>query len=201
MSHTKEPWYFENEGGNYRVMAADENGGYSLADMCCDDQEANARRIVACVNACAGSSVEWLEFSVSEDCADLSGPFDPLETRITSILKTGLEYMTERDALQSQLNQAEALSLARVLQISELQEQVECSTITQANMDGRLNISTVKLAEMTEQRDELLAALEQAFNSIESARKYIDHGEAHCSATTAMMRIDDAIASAKGGAK
>lgn len=59
--HTPEPWYASNEDGNWRVMAADENGGYTLADMCCDDQEANARRIVACVNACVGMDTELLE--------------------------------------------------------------------------------------------------------------------------------------------
>lgn len=66
MSHTKEPWYTSDEGGNFRVMAADENGGYTLADMCSDDQEANARRIVACVNACEGIDTESLERGVSD---------------------------------------------------------------------------------------------------------------------------------------
>ena len=59
--HTPEQWYASEEGGIWIVMAADENGGYTLADMCCDDQKANARRIVACVNACAGISTENLE--------------------------------------------------------------------------------------------------------------------------------------------
>jgi hypothetical protein len=36
-----------NEGGNWRVMAADENGDYTVADMCCDDQEANANLFAA----------------------------------------------------------------------------------------------------------------------------------------------------------
>ena len=67
--HTPEPWYREFEGGNWRVMAADENGGYTLADMCCDDQEANARRIVACVNACAGLSNEFLSVATRDDYA------------------------------------------------------------------------------------------------------------------------------------
>lgn len=52
--HTPEPWYASNEGGEWRVMTVDENGGYTLADMCCGDQEANARRIAACVNALEG---------------------------------------------------------------------------------------------------------------------------------------------------
>src|SRR5574343_770357 len=59
--HTQEPWYASKEDGNWRVMAADENGGYTLADMYCDDQEANARRIVACVNACTGIETDKLE--------------------------------------------------------------------------------------------------------------------------------------------
>lgn len=42
MAHTKE-LYASNEGGNWRVMAADENGGYTVADMHADDQEANAK--------------------------------------------------------------------------------------------------------------------------------------------------------------
>lgn len=58
--HTQEPWYASKEDGNWRVMAADENGGYTLADMYCDDPEANSRRIVACVNACAGIPTEEL---------------------------------------------------------------------------------------------------------------------------------------------
>lgn len=52
--HTPPPWYASNEGGEWRVMTVDENGGYTLADMCCSDQEANACRIVACVNALEG---------------------------------------------------------------------------------------------------------------------------------------------------
>lgn len=46
MPHT-EGLYASEEGGNWRVMAADENGGYTVADMCCDDQAANARLFAA----------------------------------------------------------------------------------------------------------------------------------------------------------
>lgn len=45
-------------------------------------------------------------------------------------------------------------------QLKDLREQVECSTITRDNMEGRLNIATVKLAAMKQQRDALLEALE-----------------------------------------
>lgn len=83
--------------------------------------------------------------------------------------------------------------------IGGLLEQVECSTITRDNMEGRLNIATVKLAAMKEQRDDLLAALEMAVKEFEYARNHLD-GEPHCSATMAIMHMDDAIARVKGGA-
>lgn len=70
--HTQEPWYASKEDGNWRVMAADENGGYTLADVYCDDPEANSRRIVACVNACAGIPTEQLETAgtIAVECQD-----------------------------------------------------------------------------------------------------------------------------------
>lgn len=39
--------YASNEGGNWRVMAVDENGSYTVADMCCYNQEANAKLFAA----------------------------------------------------------------------------------------------------------------------------------------------------------
>ena len=41
MKHTT-GLFASEEGGNWRVMAADENGAYTVADMHCDDQQANA---------------------------------------------------------------------------------------------------------------------------------------------------------------
>jgi hypothetical protein len=58
-NHTKEPWSFHAQGdaneyalvtdGNRWVLSFLQNGEYLVSE-----QEANARRIVACVNACAG---------------------------------------------------------------------------------------------------------------------------------------------------
>lgn len=67
MKHTPEPWEFHAQGdadewclltagGKRWVIAFRQNG--ELLDV---EQEANARRIVACVNACAGINTEALE--------------------------------------------------------------------------------------------------------------------------------------------
>jgi hypothetical protein len=47
MEHTKEPWRYGEDNDGWYVACGSEQLGYALS-------EANARRIVACVNACAG---------------------------------------------------------------------------------------------------------------------------------------------------
>lgn len=56
--HTKEPWRVLDFCRTAVVFGADE-GGFDLRG--CPSPEANARRIVAAVNACAGISTELLE--------------------------------------------------------------------------------------------------------------------------------------------
>ncbi len=55
--HTKEPWKRAN-GTYVEDTAIEDSEGWRLA---CDVDPKNARRIVACVNACAGLSTEALE--------------------------------------------------------------------------------------------------------------------------------------------
>lgn len=105
------------------------------------------RRARACVNACAGSSTEWLEFSVSEDCADLSGPFEPLETRITSILKTGIAYMVERDKMRKQRDELLAALekyLTVMAQCGGGDKQLFMAAIREADDKARAVIASVK---------------------------------------------------------
>jgi len=84
-AHTPEPWRLEkgrwaNEGRTF--IKSDRNGmfkpfaaetTYAVAEdshgsnKCHDAAEANARRIVACVNACAGISTEALESGIVAD--------------------------------------------------------------------------------------------------------------------------------------
>lgn len=80
--HTPEPWKI---GAYGMVVARGEHGGIVIADVPRTDgdpaAEANARRIVACVNAFAGISTEAIEggviaelVSCVRDCADVLGP-------------------------------------------------------------------------------------------------------------------------------
>jgi len=60
--HTQEPWIVN---GTIRIESEHEHGfvndGWIIAEMCGSDAKANARRIVACVNACAGIDTDTLE--------------------------------------------------------------------------------------------------------------------------------------------
>ena len=65
MNHTKEPWFFSEKYGEicYKSSDDDQSYGMSCPVVICKQ---NARRIVACVNACAGLETEELEqFSAS----------------------------------------------------------------------------------------------------------------------------------------
>lgn len=57
--HTEEPWRVAEEGRYVRVYA----GAFLLAEYSADNvyAVANARRIVACVNACAGMPTDEIE--------------------------------------------------------------------------------------------------------------------------------------------
>ena len=67
-------------------------------------------------------------------------------------------------AIYALCNEVESIQNQR----DELLEQVDCATIVNNNLDGRLNSMIVKLAAMNEQRDELLAALDDAATSLET---------------------------------
>lgn len=99
MNHTKEPWHVEGYGQMNRITDGKETVGYidpiirarpKIDDIA--EGEANARRIVACVNACAGITnealeagyikhlVEWDE--VNHNCIDLvDGVKTPFESK------------------------------------------------------------------------------------------------------------------------
>ena len=87
------------EGGDW-LMAVLHNGEQVEAR-----QEANMRRLVACWNACDGSSTGWLEFQTSADRVDQFGPPEPFETRYTKELQKGVAFMEQRNALLELLDQ------------------------------------------------------------------------------------------------
>lgn len=62
MSHTKEPWEVgvdDEDDNEYDINATNADGWYVTLAM--NLSRDNARRIVACVNACAGMSIEDVE--------------------------------------------------------------------------------------------------------------------------------------------
>lgn len=59
--HTPEPWGYDGYTGIGAISSDQFNDGYFTAEVMGPDKEANARRIVACVNALEGVPPEWLE--------------------------------------------------------------------------------------------------------------------------------------------
>lgn len=57
--HTKGPWRYDHEPGCYAELMASDYATVAL--FAGEPSLANARRIVACVNACEGFSIEELE--------------------------------------------------------------------------------------------------------------------------------------------
>ena len=73
IKHTKEPWFHHAASGSQHcaggyINASESRSDHAIAHICgsgfkCGEYQANARRIVACVNACAGLPTEQLESS------------------------------------------------------------------------------------------------------------------------------------------
>lgn len=75
--HTKEPWEVWTSNSHIRISADGKDGSVVSAMRAADGmpvlaiKETDARRIVACVNACAGFYTETLELSASGDAPSL----------------------------------------------------------------------------------------------------------------------------------
>ena len=59
--HTPEPWFWSEKYGEVCFRSKEDDQSYGIACPVDLTEEANARRIVACVNACAGLPTEVLE--------------------------------------------------------------------------------------------------------------------------------------------
>lgn len=93
--HTPEPWeQFES------IVYMGMHGGFDLAG--CPLPEANARRIVACVNACAGLDTEYLEtvglpeFVGKQLCADMVQQELDAVTAQRDQLREALEFYADK---------------------------------------------------------------------------------------------------------
>ena len=85
------------DGGDW-LMAVLHNGEQVEAR-----QIANVRRLVACWNACQGSSTDWLEFQNDKDKVDQFGLPEPFQTRFINELQRGVKAMEQRENLLSAL--------------------------------------------------------------------------------------------------
>lgn len=91
MKHTPEPWEVWNHDGDWTIEARSIISGFMVDIANLSFSEQDARRIVACVNACAGISNEVLEapdYSVKAE-------FDSLDAQIQGRVKAE----TQRDEL------------------------------------------------------------------------------------------------------
>lgn len=59
--HTPEPWFWNEKYGEVCFRSKEDDQSYGMACPVDLTAEANARRIVACVNACSGIPTEALE--------------------------------------------------------------------------------------------------------------------------------------------
>ena len=76
MEHTKEPWELRNGHDHTIIISSIDTLRYAIVNGL--DANANAKRIVSCVNACAGISNEVL-------AGALHHGVDPLQKRIAKI--------------------------------------------------------------------------------------------------------------------
>lgn len=93
--HTSEPWV---QVGDFVAAESDQlNGGEYVCGCFGPDQEANARRIVACVNFCAGISTENLEGNekllwLAEQYNAVKSQREALQAVIGELLDRGLFF-------------------------------------------------------------------------------------------------------------
>ena len=100
--HTKGPWRYDHEPGCYPELMASDYATVAL--FAGEPSLANARRIVACVNACEGFSIEELEgadlFKDSIESQDLiDGLLAALRIIVDNSIEGGLFNMVARAAI------------------------------------------------------------------------------------------------------
>ena len=107
MEHTPTPWRVGSESKDIVFLVGDESERtLGPAENWIDcNTEANARRIVACVNACDGVPTETLEFWSSEECAEISpdGKRQPIDVQIQFGLTHAVRLLCQRDQLAEAL--------------------------------------------------------------------------------------------------
>ncbi len=103
--HTPEPWRAFNNGQGVVGVSADrsdvcwtriEKGGWLDSDRTIDADYENARRIVACINACAGIDTELLEIIADND-KTLAGVIANVEKQRDELLAELQRFMDSHE--------------------------------------------------------------------------------------------------------
>lgn len=102
--HTKGPWRYDYEPGYCGELIAQD--GTTIAEFVVEPSLDNARRIVACVNACEGFSIEELEgadlFKDSIESQDLiDGLLAALRLIVDNSIEGGLFNMEAKRCAES----------------------------------------------------------------------------------------------------
>lgn len=87
--HTPEPWIVgDDEDSDYYLVGPHDGDGIVYQPVVKLHSETNARRIVACVNACAGFSIEELEeANLHRDSIDAQNEIDALIKQCDELLE------------------------------------------------------------------------------------------------------------------
>lgn len=109
MKHTIEPWSYHKTNGSPTTgmhMIAGGKPGYlaEVRDCGSGDVEQNARRIVACVNACEGVTTEELEQG-----GFVPGLFERIE-RLAEAMRDFIDYGYSRERALYELKMVDALT-------------------------------------------------------------------------------------------
>lgn len=144
MSHTKEPWHVDARAA-MRVVSENDVTVCSTSgsDLNRDEWEANARRIVACVNALQGVPTEELEQAAELGILDVSSG-----NLFSARLALAKQCYTLRSALQTQAEEAAKLIGQRdeLLEALKLMEAEKSDYMIRNNLGDPSKEHTNKMA-------------------------------------------------------
>jgi len=210
--HTPEPWGY---GSFHRLLIVPMSGEWpnkhdAIADLGETEfpfnltpdstrRYANARRIVACVNALKNVSTEWLEAQSGIVCLG-----SPIKDRFLELEKQRDDLLTENERAVQEINNWKARAEFSYQQRSNLEKQRDellaeledlRTKLSEANHNEQ--VANESFIYTVKQRDELLAALESMnrdyVNLLENARDRIIFLGGECDPLDVMERNDPAL--------
>ena len=96
--HTKEPWYVFSHYGDPEIRTKE---GDKLVAALLPSKLADARRIVACVNACRGASTEVLESGVVHDWSLLMTELEKQRDQLLATLQQIADWPREHEVCET----------------------------------------------------------------------------------------------------